>query len=485
MKTSFYFVLWQLVWLLAILLDIPFLNKYGLFFAFIVVFFIGCIIKKLLKNQIEYQQMFEQALIMEMAYNNDYKRYKRQSFLYMLIQTAIFGYMLMTFIALFTVYSDVLLIDYILWGILTILSGLSSLWYIKSYMSKRKVGQIILDHDLQGAYQSYASERAVHSFEEILQPQPKHYQAMCIMNYLFAMFCITIGLLTIIIFYSYRNDIILGSGIVQVSMVIYGLLAVYFGVKDLLDTLNSQKYLFLLLSCAIVPLLYMPIIHYIDRKSLATYIVNDSNLSYDTKKNLIQYTIILDEINDSETTWLKQRTMLLLSGSNVKKLLERIIKVDAEMQIIFRDESGNKQIVTILPSELKELYNQTKSDLDILLAEIKLDYGVGTKIYDDGTYIVIELFNHENDSYPVQSEQTHFSTLLSGIIKNIAECYDITYFNRGLKIRLFFANHQFIEQTLSLEELKMKERDTGTEYIKKESSTLFNIFSTASVGNNE
>ncbi len=485
MKNSFYFVLWQLAWLPAILLDIPFLNKYGFLFVCIIVFLADSINRKLLKNQIEYQQICEVVSMMEMAYNDGYKRYKRQALFNMIIQTFIFLYMLMLFISLFTSYSDVSLIDYILWGAFVIWAGRSCWGYVKYYVQIRNAGQIILGDELQETYRIYKSERATHSFEEFLQPQPKHYKAMSIANSLFAMFSIIIGLLMIIIFYNYRNDIASDSGIVQFSMSIYSVLAVYSGVKDLLDTLSSQKYILLLLSCAIVALLYMPITHYLNKYFLAVYIADDPNLIYDAKNNLVQETITLDEIAGIDTTYLKQLSMLLLSENDVKTFLRKIIRTDAEYQLVFRDNSGNKQIVTISPNESKKLYNQMKSDLDILSAVVKSDFGNGTKIYDDGTYIVIEIFDNEKSSYPTQSGQAHFSTWLSEEIKRIAEYYDIAYFDKGLKVRLMFNNHQFIEQTLSLEELKMKKGHTGLGKSKKESSSIFNIFTDTSGDNNE
>lgn len=111
MKASFYFVLWQLAWLLVGLLNIPFLNEYGFFFACIIVFFADRIINRFLKNQIEYQQICAVISIMEMAYNNDYKKFKRQALLQMVVYTALFIYMLSYFVALFTSFSNVPLID--------------------------------------------------------------------------------------------------------------------------------------------------------------------------------------------------------------------------------------------------------------------------------------------------------------------------------------------------------------------------------------
>ncbi len=98
MKTSFYFVLWILSYLLLDLLNIPFLHKgFIVFFAFacIIVFFITFIIRKLLKKSIEYQKMCKAAFILEMAYNNDYKKYKQQAQIKMTIHTVGFVCMLL------------------------------------------------------------------------------------------------------------------------------------------------------------------------------------------------------------------------------------------------------------------------------------------------------------------------------------------------------------------------------------------------------
>ena len=244
MKASFYFVLWQLAYLPVILLDIPFLNKYGLFSAFIIVIFADLIIRKLFKNQIEYQNIYEAAFLMEMAYNNDYKKYKRQSLLQMTAHLAIFIYLLLFFIALFTSFSDVPLIDYILCGAFVILAGISSSWYIRLYLQVRKSGRVTLDKGLQEFYQVYKDERDTCSYEEMLLPRPKYYQIINAVNTLFAILSIVIGLLTTIILYVYNGE--LGSEAVfyQLSLSIYGILAIYFGIKDLLSISSNQKYIY-------------------------------------------------------------------------------------------------------------------------------------------------------------------------------------------------------------------------------------------------
>ena len=479
MKVSFYFVLWQLAWLPAILLDIPFLNKYGFFFAFIIVFFADRIIRKLLKNQIEYQKICEVAFIMEMAYNADYKKYKWQTLLQMIVFIVIFTYILLCFIALFTSFSDVPFIDYILWGAFVILAGISSSWHIRLYLQARKAGRVTLDKGLQEIYQSYKAERDIHTYEEMLLPRPKYYQVINAANTLFAILSIVIGLLTTIILYAYNGEFGSEAIFYQLSLSIYGILAIYFGTKDLLSISSSQKYILLLLSCAIAVLLYMPITHYTNKEFLAAYIADVPNLSYDTKENLIQETVTLDSINGFETTYLKQRSMLSLSTNNAKKLLKKAIKIGAEYQFVFRDKSNDEQIVIISPSELKEIYHQSKSDIDILLELLKLDF-YKEKIYEDGEYIVVEMQENGDVPYPMQSEQTRFSTWLANFAKECAEDYGIASFNRGLKIRMVFNDERFIEHTLSLEELKKEEEQIGLEESEKNSTSLFKIFSNSS-----
>lgn len=477
MKTSFYFVLWQLVWLFIILLNIPFLNEYGFLSACIIVFFADRVIKKFLKKQIEYQRMCEAAFIMEIAYNNDYKQYKRQAFLQMIVYVAIFVYMTLCFIALFISYSDVPLIDYILWGALMILTGLSSSWNIKSYIQTVKAGQVILDKRLQEFYPSYKSERDTCTYEKMLLPRPKYYQAMNATNVVFAVLCIVIGLLTSIVLYSYREDI---SQLLQISLTIWGMLAIYSGVKDLLSTSNSSKILLLIFSCVFVALLYMPLINYINKNSLLTYIAYDKNLVYDTKANLIQETIECADITGFELTYMEKRFILALSREERKKLLEKIVSINAEYQAVYRDSLGKEQVISIAPSKLKEIYRQTISDLDICLELLKLDLSgsekeSSIKVYEDGEYIIIELWG-DNVPYPTQSEQINFSTWLAKFIKECAEDYNIIYFNRGLKMRFIFSNHQFIEHTLSLEEIRKEKNDANLDESEKDSNGLIGLF---------
>lgn len=392
----------------------------------------------------------------------------------MILYTAIFVCVLLEFIALFTSISNVPLIDYIILGAFLILAGIYSSLYIWSYLEIRKAKHIILDEELQEKYSIYKKERDTCTYEEMLLPRPRFYLAINTANTIFAIINIVIGLLTYIILYTCKEEFnnIGNELIVLSSLSLYGILAIYFGITDLFNTSNSQKYILLLLSCVIAALLYIPITNYINKVSFEARIANDPNLSYDANDNIVQATIISDEIRNIETTYFKQRSMIILSSDDAKELLKKTISIGAEFQFILKDKLGNKKVVTISPSELKEIYHQTKSNLDILLEILKLDFN-GAKVYDDGEYIIIEVMN--NAPYPTQPEE--IKTLIKDFIRERAEEYNIKAFNKGLKIRLIYNNQQFIEYTLSLDELKKTEDKTLLDKSGKSFNSLFNIYS--------
>lgn len=458
MKVSFYFVLWLLALMPSILLDIPFLDKYGFLFALVIVILTDVIVGKLLKKQIVYQRSCERIAIMEMAYNNDYKQYKRQVSLMMIACTLNFVCVLLIFIAMFLLFSDVPLIDYILLGVFTLWTGLVSLYHIISYIKVVKDGKIVLNKRDADLFMEYKAERDKYTLEEMLQPyRPKYYKAMNVANSVFAVLSIIIGLLTFAFLYAFRGES--DAELIEISLIICAALAVYFGIKDLLNTSNSQKYLLLLFSCILAALLYMPLINYCNKNILTAYIGGYSSLSYDAKSNLVQKTIRVNDIENFDYTDQRKYSILKLSEEGMKELLRKIIRVNAEYHVVYRDSLGKEQVITIAPSELKEIYHQTKSELDILLERLKLfldgidalDEGA-TNVYDDGKYILIEM----TPNYPAQ---TGGDEIFSLIVNSIKECFNVADFGRGLKVRMFYDNNQFNECILSLEDLTNEKED--------------------------
>lgn len=481
MKSSFYCVLCQLGWLF-LLSDIPFLYDYGFICTLVIIIIVAIIISILFKKQLEYQEKCEVVFLMEMAYNNDYKKYKSQALLIMIFYTALFVYILSIFVALFVSSSIVHIIDYILLSVFVVLTGISSFLHIKDFLQVRKAGCVILDERLQNLYKLYKNDRDTCSYEEMLLPQPKHYKAINTANSIFAILSIIIGLLTIAVIYTYRGELHSKPVIVEISLIPYGVFSTYCGIKDLIHALNSQKLILLLFSCVIVLLLYIPCTNYLNKTILMACVRDYSILSYDEKSNLVQDTIIVDEISHFEPSWLRKHILIILSGQKI--LLKNIIRVNAEFQVIYKDRAGEEQVITIAPSELKEIYNQNKTDLDIALESLKLDLGEkSTKVYDDGEHIIIEIWASQDVAYPIQSEQMRISTWLAKYAKECAEDYNIATLNRGLKMRLIFNNDQFIETVVSLENINKLEEKADTIESEKTFNGLIDMFSSKTAEN--
>ena len=123
-----------------------------------------------------------------------------------------------------------------------------------------------------------------------------------------------------------------------------------------------------------------------------------------------------------------------------------------------------------------------KSNLDILLEILKLDFN-GAKVYEDGEYIIIEYLENKNIPYPTQPEQV--KAFVKNYTRKCAEDYGIAVFNRGIRMRFIFNNNQFIEYSLSLEEIKKAKENIDLKESKETFDGLINMFSGESTENQQ
>lgn len=369
--------------------------------------------------------------------------------------------------------------------IMTIGSGLGALYRIISYMRVARSKQIILDETLQKIYPLYKAERDTRSYEEIyeeiLLPRPKYYQAVNIVNKIAAITILIMGLFILAFLYSYRNDIFTNTidTIITVGFACtFSIASIYYGTKDILktSTTQEQKITFLLLSCLLAALLYTPTSHQLNKLFLKGYVHNIKSYNYNSKTNVFQDTIKVQNIADQ--TYIYRKQSLPLSYLTFQKaLLKKLIRAGAEYQIVYIDTINNKQIVAFSLNELKDICNQKRSDLEIRIELLKLIVDEPT-VYDDGKYIVIEMNRGKNvpPPYTTPSEQNDFLTWLTNYTKEFAFFYKIAYFNRGLRIRYIFNNNQFVESAVSLNELRNKEKQKKTNTSQK-SKSFFKRFS--------
>lgn len=440
---------------LVISLNLPI---YILFIEYIIIYFIFILYvdEKLLfsaENSIDnIRTKMEKIKLMEIVYNNDYEKYKQNALHTMIYKIALFIICLFLFILSCT-NASFPTISIILFALMTILGSTYVLLSIKSYVKIRKSQQIIIDKELQESYQQYKVKRETYTYKRILLslPRPQYYLSK-ISLILYAITYFITGCLILAFCYTHIKDITLNivNIIIGIIICLTGILCISTSTDKILtySTSNKEKFTILLLSSLLTTFLYTPLTNQLDKLYLKINYEDDySSCIYNSKTNILQLTLKKVENTQSDKHDKKSIPLLLLSqGPEGKILFKNIIRAGADFQFIVTDIKNNKKIVYFSQNELKKIYNQKKSDLDMCIDLLKLDYETA-KVYDDSKYIVIE--NREQNILPplyrTPTERNKYLTELVNRSKRLAVFYKIARFNRGLKIRYIFNNDQFIE----------------------------------------
>lgn len=243
MKTSFYFVLWIAIY--------PILTIFGLqeqsfMIALIIIFGLSWLLNSRFSNLTTYERLAQAAPIMEDLYTGNVlsiiKRMKRElvvetiTAIYLLIATAIMAY------SVFQNGSSeifaLVIFGLISLGAITRSNKLhKSLSAIKSDPSAENCVEVVSDV-YQINYAAYYEKRQYYSYESILPPAPKHYSVFKVLSFIFAIACVLLGAFYVI---SSLLPIVFGGfsiiGLFFTMRFLYGSLALYFGIKDLVSIL--------------------------------------------------------------------------------------------------------------------------------------------------------------------------------------------------------------------------------------------------------
>lgn len=251
MKTSFYFVLWIMIYPLLGLIGGSFINNNSFFVALIAVWGLSWLLNGSMPETIQYERTCRMGEIMEDAYTGNVaafgKRLSRQAIVevvgacYFIVSTAVL--LLMTING----YSD--------WIALAVFAFLSlgaiarSVTLIKADSSLKRnptAGQCaeISDKVYDLNYEAYAQDRAGYTLQEMLTPRPRHFKAFQIFSMVMAVIAAVLGLIFIVrgaaLFlprYSFE------AGAYGGMQLLYGALALYFGVRDIIDIVRSLRML--------------------------------------------------------------------------------------------------------------------------------------------------------------------------------------------------------------------------------------------------
>lgn len=233
MKTSFYFVLWQLIFILLAFLPIPGLDNYSFIIAIVLVIVISSALNKALSEQLRKEQVSDIARSFEMIYTNDVTGYRKILKRSAILETITFAYLACATLGLFFIPSSNLPFgELIIFAIITIGTGYSSFKAIGKYNQAAKADSLGVTEEALEDYNRFKEQRQYHLFDEFMPEKPsKGYRIATI---IFAILSILSGLLFMGISV---YGIIVGnsSNLMTMSYLLYGGLALFFGVKDVAD----------------------------------------------------------------------------------------------------------------------------------------------------------------------------------------------------------------------------------------------------------
>lgn len=251
MKTSFYFVLWILIYPLLSLFNNNFINNNSFIVALAVVWGLSWILNKVMPGTLQYESASQIAPILEEIYTGNVQAFKRRLSRETWVEffTAIY-FCVTTVVVFFAVFQSGVndWIALIIFAIFTITTMSRSVALEKAHSSLKenltpeKCIQIT-EETYKLDYNSYYEGRKETSLDNLLPPRPRHFRAFLWTSILFAAVAALLGLIYII----FGVIIMLRDGAVDVRAIacmylLYGSLAAYFGIRDFISILHSLRH---------------------------------------------------------------------------------------------------------------------------------------------------------------------------------------------------------------------------------------------------
>lgn len=245
MKTSFYFVIWMIIYPFLGLFHNQVLSQNSFIAALIMVWGLSWLLNRAMPDTLRYEAALSKVKVLEQLYTGNIQSIHRSISRQITIQFITAIYFGVTFV--FVLYSILRHSDANDW-IALVLFGLFAYGAVNgaSTLSKAK-WRLINDPSPETAsevlkavyrldYKSYYIARRTSTPEAMLPPAPPHIKAFRIFSFIVAVICTILGLIQLLkggLFIAFNlHDMGISGGIMYL---LYGSLAAYFGLKDTVD----------------------------------------------------------------------------------------------------------------------------------------------------------------------------------------------------------------------------------------------------------
>lgn len=248
MKASFYFVAWILVYILIDILNIQLLKENSFVAACVIVCGGAYIMNKIFATNVQNQQVREVAKFFEKIYTDDVNSLKKEVFKDLILEISATVYLLLAIIGFATLNSGEF-VEYVVFGFFFLLSCKNSYKLLVKYNSIKNVGSLseftedsitnFLTEEEIDCYNSYCTERNEHSFDEMCPPKERSYKIYQITSVVLSIVCILLGVVLLVSWlplFFFANQ----GGFLITAMVLYASMALFYGIKDLINCLKKN-----------------------------------------------------------------------------------------------------------------------------------------------------------------------------------------------------------------------------------------------------
>ncbi len=252
MKTSFYFVLWIIIYPILGWIGNDTVTNNSFIFALIAVFAITWLINRMMKKTVMYETATQISCVLEDVYTGNVPSFGKRLSREATIETITAAYLIVTTLV---VGLDMLTTAVSNWVALVVF-GLFTFGSITKCVNLHRANSSLKSNPTPAQcveianntynlnYEAYYESRSGVTLEAILPPRPKYFNCFLIFSLVTAIIAALLGLLfiiaSVIIFISgspFLFDVAALSGM----LVLYGFLAIYFGVKDIISTMQGLK----------------------------------------------------------------------------------------------------------------------------------------------------------------------------------------------------------------------------------------------------
>lgn len=249
MKTSFYIVLWIVIYPILGLFNNSFVDSNAFLIALAIVWGLSVLLNRTMPNTLLYEQVSERLPVLEDVYNGNVQAFRKKLCRETLIDglSAVYLCIAVIVIAIAILAGAKDWIAFIIFALLAYSSVIRAISLFKGYR-KLKANPVpdecvnIVDVAFKCDYAAYYEERERRPYQDMFPPRPKQFKTFQVFSLVVAVIAAILGLAYIImaiwVVTAYSS---VEADSVAIMYFLYGSLAAYFGVTDSFSIAGQLK----------------------------------------------------------------------------------------------------------------------------------------------------------------------------------------------------------------------------------------------------